>query len=570
MRSCVHSVLLVATGLAIAPFSPNRLAAQEARGTILGRVTDPSGAGVPNVNVRVLNKAMGTKAEARTNDTGLYQAAFLIPGNYGVTVEVPGFKRFVSDAIEVRVNDRLEVNVRLEIGSSDQSVTVVGETPLLNTATASLGTTIDRRRVAELPVSYGDPFELISLATGVAFTRDPRLDRPFEPTHIVGYAMDGTRANRSDVTLDGVTATATANAGEVTASYVPPVDAIQEFKVQTATFDASFGQTEGGVTNISIKSGTNGLHGSAYFSTMLPDMAANDFFANRSGQPRPGFSYQRWGGTAGGPVYIPKVYNGKDKTFFFWAYEGIHDSRPRNNGTPTVPTPAMKSGDFSQLLGLGTQYQIYNPLSRRAASGGRFQQDPFPGNIIPANLFNPVGANILKYYADPLQPGNPDGTINYQQPNLAETAKYYTHTGRFDQVIGQKQKLFVRGSFYQRDSFYNDYFHNLSTGNLFQFISRDAVVDDVSTLTPIYRAERALRLRPFHSQHAGQPAGDRARPDHAGLRFVFRQPGAGRGAAVPARSISPAIRVPESRARIAPSTPTLSSRPYPGRRVRTS
>jgi hypothetical protein len=459
--------------------------AQEARGTIVGRVIDPSGAAVPGAAVEVLNKAMGTKTSLRTNDAGLYQASFLIPGIYQITVEVRGFKTFVRDGIEVRVNDRLEVNAPLQIGASDQNITVVAETPLLDTATASLGTVVDSRRVAELPVSYGDPFELISLATGVAFTRDPRLDRPFEPTHIVGYTMDGTRANRSDVTIDGVTATATANAGEVTATYVPPVDAIQEFRVQTATFDASFGQTEGGVTNISIKSGSNALHGSAYYSTMFPEMGANDFFANRSGQPRADFSYKRWGGTVGGPVYIPKVYNGKDKTFFFWAYEGIHDSRPRNNGTPTVPTVEMKNGDFSQLLGLGSKYQIYNPFSRRAAStAGRFQADPFPGNIVPKSLFNPVGVNILKYYADPLQAGNADFTSNFQQPNLAETAKYYTHTGRFDQVIGEHQRLFVRGSFYQRDSFYNDYFHNLATGNLFQFISRDVVADDVITLSP--------------------------------------------------------------------------------------
>ena len=163
----------------------------------------------------------------------------------------------------MRINDRLEINAHWRSARSDQSVTVTGEVPLLNTASGSLGQVMDARRVADLPISYGNPFELIGLSGGVSFARDPRLDRPFEPTHIVGYAMDGTRANRSDVTLDGAPSTATANAGEVTASYVPPTDIVAEFKVQTATFDASFGQTEGGVTNISIKSGTNDLHGTA-------------------------------------------------------------------------------------------------------------------------------------------------------------------------------------------------------------------------------------------------------------------------------------------------------------------
>ena len=469
------------------------VSAQETRGTIVGRITDPSGAVIPGATVTVTNTAMGTKTTSTSNAVGLYQAMFLIPGTYQITIESSGFKRFVRNDVEVRVNDRIEVNAALELGTAGETVNVSAEAPLLSTATASVGTVVDARRVADLPVSYGNPFELIGLATGASFTRDARLDRPFEPTHIVGYAMDGTRANRSDVTLDGVPATSVANAGEVTASYVPPVDAIQEFKVQTAVFDASFGNTEGGVTNIAIKSGTNDLHGTAYYNTMLPSMSANDFFAKASNQPRADFSYKRWGGTAGAPVYIPKLYNGQNKTFFFMAYEGIKDSRPRNNGTPTVPTAAMKNGDFSQFASLSNAaaYNIYNPFSRRAVAGGRFQADPFPGNKIPPSLFNKAGVNILKYFPDPLQAGNADGTSNFLQPNLPETADYVTYTGRLDQVISDKQRLYVRGSYYDRDSFYNDYFHNLATGNFFQFLSRSAVVDDVYS----FNANTLLNVR---------------------------------------------------------------------------
>ena len=234
--------------------STSLLAAQDARGTIVGKVLDPSGAAVPGAIVAITNQAMGTRISPVTSEAGLYQASFLIPGLYRVTVEQRGFKRFVREGIELRVNDRIEVEVNLELGTADQSVTITGETPLLNTESASLGTVVDGRRVTELPIPHGNPYFLIGLAAGVSFTRDPRLDRPFEPTHIVGYAMDGTRANRSDVTIDGAVSTATAGGGEIIASYVPPADIVQEFKVQTATFDASFGQTEGGVTNISLKS----------------------------------------------------------------------------------------------------------------------------------------------------------------------------------------------------------------------------------------------------------------------------------------------------------------------------
>ena len=286
------------------------------------------------------------------------------------------------------------------MGETVESVTVTADTPLLETTNASLGNVVDSRRISQLPTPHGDPYALIGLAAGVTYTGSARLDRPFEPTHIVGYAMDGTRGNRSDLTIDGVPSTATANAGEVIASYVPPADIVQEFKVQTATFDAATGNTEGGVTNLMIKSGTNTLRGTVYFGKTPKDLFANDFFANANNIPLSDFDYNRYGGMAGGPMVLPG-YDGRGRTFFMYGFEGIHESRPRNNGTPTVPTEKMRNGDFSELLALGPQYQIYNPFTRRAVAGGRFQQDPFPGNIIPQNLINPVARAVLEYIAHP-------------------------------------------------------------------------------------------------------------------------------------------------------------------------
>ncbi len=458
--------------------------AQEARGTIVGKVLDATGASIPNATVVVGNKSMGTKLSVPANEIGYFQALYLIPGQYQITAEVRGFKKYVRDGIEVRVNDRIELDIVLEVGAPDQSITITEEAPLLNTTSGSIGSVVDSRRVAELPIAHGNPYQLIGLATGVAFTRDARLDRPFEPTHIVGYSMDGTRANRSDITLDGTVATATANAGEVIASYVPPADIVQEFKVQTATFDASFGQTEGGVTNISIKSGTNAFHGTAYWMKLAPSLFANDFFANANRVPRPDFTYDRWGGTVGGPIRLPKLYDGRNKTFFMWGYEGIKEARPRNNGTPTVPTAKMKSGDFSDLLAINSSYQIYNPFTRRSVAGGRFQQDPYPGNIIPTSQINPVSRRILEFFPNPLQPGNRDGTNNYQRPELTESIDYSTHTIRVDHVVSSKQRLFVRTNWYDRDSNYNNYFNNVATGEWFQFVSRGAVLDDVYMISP--------------------------------------------------------------------------------------
>lgn len=458
---------------------------QDTRGTIVGRVADPSGALVPGAEVVVTNIAMGTRLVAKTNENGFYQAPFLIPGVYKIEVTIQGFKKAVLNNIQVQVNDRLEMNFTLELGASEQTITITSEASLMNTESASVGTVVDSRRVADLPLSYGNPFSLIGLAGGVAFTGDPRLDRPFEPTHIVGYSMAGTRGNLSDVTLDGAPTSATANGNQVIASYVPPTDIVQEFKVQTSTFDAQFGQTQGGVTNISIKSGTNALHGSGYFSFYRPSLWANDFFANTNGKARPDYWFNRWGGSLGGPVYIPKVYNGKNRTFFMWGYEGIHDARPRyDSSTTSVPTPDMKNGDFSSLLKLGTTYQIYDPATRRAVTGGRYQEDPFPGNIVPQARFNPVSKNVLKYFPEPTSPALADGTNNLQRPDMAETAAYYNHTWRVDHAISEKQRIFVRYSMYNRDSNYNNYFSNVATGVFFKFGSKAAVFDDVYTLSP--------------------------------------------------------------------------------------
>lgn len=162
---------------------------QEARGTILGRLTDSTGAVIPAVSVKITNVATGVTTPAETNAQGNYLAPYLIPGTYRVAAEKTGFKSFLREGIELRVNDRLEVNITLELGAVSETVTVTAETPMLDTASASMGSVVDARRVAELPFPHGNPYHLIQLASGVTFAQNLRLDRPFEPTHIVGYTM---------------------------------------------------------------------------------------------------------------------------------------------------------------------------------------------------------------------------------------------------------------------------------------------------------------------------------------------------------------------------------------------
>lgn len=460
------------------------LPAQEFRGTIVGRITDQSGAVMAGVQVEITNKGQGVKLNLNSNESGQYQAPFLTPGNYQVTATKQGFKKSFRDSIEVNVSDRVSVDLVLEVGGTDQSVTVTSEQGLLETVTGSVGKVIDGKRLTELPIAHGQPFALIGLTAGTAFTGSQTLDRPFEPTHIVGYAVNGVRANRSDVTIDGIASTSTANANEVTASYVPPADIVQEFRVQTAAFDAQFGNTEGGNTNVVLKSGTNRFAGSAYYYKMPAQLFANNWFANANRQARPDFSYNRWGGYFSGPIRLPKLYDGRNKTFFLWGYEQFDESRPRNNGVQTTLTDPNKRGDFSALLALSNQYQIYNPLTRRATTPGVFQSDPFPGNVIPPSMISPVATGLLRFWPSPISPGLPDGRNNLAEPNLQEGIKYWNHTGKLDHNFTERDRFAFRISSYDRESDYNNYFKTLATGEQFQFISRTASADYVKILSP--------------------------------------------------------------------------------------
>ena len=497
MRSrFVKSISLAAalSTVLLAASAPLTLRAQESRGKIMGTVTDPNKAAVPGASVKIIDPARGTSVSLETNSEGLFQAPYLLPGTYQVIIEIAGFKKFIQDNVELRINDTRDLSIVLEVGGTEETVTVTAGAAELNTADANLGQTVDQKRLAELPLVHGDPYTLIGLSPGVAHTGSQRLDRPFEPTHIVGYAIDGTRGNRSDLLIDGAPSTSTANGNEVIASYVPPSDIVQEFKVQTATFDAQFGNTEGGVTSISIKSGTNDIHGSAYIWTEPGGMAANDFFGNAKNQGRPFTFSNRPGFSASGPVRIPKLYNGKDKTFFLFGFEAIRDARPRFDagGNVWTPTAAMRNGDFSAFINTtGVNTVIYDPLTSTCTTSActAYTRTAFAGNIIPADRISPVAKAVLKYYSAPKRAGL---IGNLFDSTLTErTQKYDNYTFRIDQNFSEKNRFFVRGSSYDRDSHYNDYLGSEATGVNFKFISRQGVLDDVHT----FNASTVLNVR---------------------------------------------------------------------------
>jgi len=462
------------------------LEAQETRGTVLGRVVDTSGAAIPNVTVKAINLATNVPVSGKSNDTGAYEIPYVLPGIYRLTAELAGFKAFYRDNIEVRLSDRISIEVRMEVGELSERVTVTGETPLLETSNAGLGQTIDNRRILELPVAHGNPYLLMGASAGVAYTQALALDQPYAPTHIVGYSMDGVRANRSEITIDGTPNTVVNHRwgrGDLMVGYTPPADVVQEIRVQTTTFDAGVGHTQGGVTSVTLKSGTNQFHGTAYYSMLNPKLDANLFFSNANRIPRADYEYHRPGGSVTGPVRIPKLYNGSDRTFFTYGYEQIRDSRPRGTML-TVPDERERNGDFSALLRVGSQYQIYDPATRVAVDGGRFQVQPLANNVIPASRINPVAKNLLSYVSLPNGPGLADGVNNLNRTDQSENLLYYNNVARVDHNFGENHRMFVRFNNYQRSSNYNDWFRSAATGGVNDWHQHAGSVDDVYHFNP--------------------------------------------------------------------------------------
>jgi Carboxypeptidase regulatory-like domain len=472
--------------------TPMSASSQELRGKITGRVVDSNGAAVPGATVKITDLARAATTTLTTNGDGLFDAPYLLPGNYQVLVEADGFKKALQDNVAVAINETRTLTIPLDVGTVQETVTVTAEASDLNVSDPNLGQTIDRKRVDELPSVHGDPYVLINLTPGVAYTGSTRLDRPFEPTHIANFAMGGARGIRSDLLIDGAPSTATANANEVIASYVPTTDATQEFRVQTSTYDAQFGNTEGGVTSIVTKGGTNKYHGTAYYWKEPGGWTANDFFGNANRQARPATYSNRPGFTVGGPVWIPKVYNGKDKTFFFVSYESIDDSRPRFDANNIwSPTDALKNGDFSAYI---NQVKIYDPLTGTFSGGNVTNRTAFTNNIIPADRINPVAKAVLAFMGSPKQ-SSPTGLLNnnIRDSTLAEVLNppYRNYQIRIDQNIGDKDKVFGRYSAYNRKSSYNNYTDSIYVGSRFVFISKQAVVDAVHT----FSANTVLNVR---------------------------------------------------------------------------
>ncbi len=454
--------------------------AQETRGQILGRVLDQSGAVVIGAGVKAVNTATNVAVNTATNESGDYALPFLIPGKYNITASMAGFRNFEQEGILVRVADKATLNIVLQVGVASERVLVIGEAPLIETSNASLGVVIDNRRISELPLKDGNPIMLSSLSPGVLNLSVGGWSRPFDNSSPSSIAVNGARTATNEFTMDGAPNTQRGNV-----AYIPPSEAVQEFKIQTATFDASMGYTAAAVVNVSLKSGTNTVHGAAWEFVQNTKLNANDFFSNLNGLPRTEVKLNRWGAAASGPVWIPKLYDGRNRTFWTYAYEGIHDRAPDSAYSFAMPTPKERQGDFSDLLRLGSQYQIYDPSTTAAAANGRFSRQPFPGNVIPASRINATGKTIVSFLPLPNQAGGSDGSDNWYTPGPSGDT-FYSHLFRVDHNISEKNRFFTRANLNHRIQDYLRWFNNDANGSLFYRRNRGLNVDDVYIFSPSF------------------------------------------------------------------------------------
>src|SRR5215831_7188443 len=396
----MRKALLVFTLMSIPAF------AQDARATLGGRVTDAHGGTVPNAAVVVVSDETAVKQQTVANEQGNWSVGFLLPGHYRFTVSAPGFKTSVHDGITLQAADIKQFDVLLEVGAITQSVEVTGESALVDTTAATSGTVISSQEMTEMPTISHVPTLLAILSPGVvAQDQNNNIVRPWSYIGASQFTADGGRNNiySNNFLLDGMPNT---KAGGYVA-FIPPMDSMQEFRVQTNAYDASIGRQAGATLNMQTKSGTKDYHLVLYWFNQNNILNAKLFQTNLVNGVKPPVHFNEPGGTFGGPVWIPKVYNGRQKTFFFFSYDRTHTIDPRTGSTRSVPTALERGGDFSQSFttqaGQRFPIQVYDPLT----VDSKGNRTLFPGSMIPTARQSSIAQNILKYVPLPNTAGDP-------------------------------------------------------------------------------------------------------------------------------------------------------------------
>ncbi|PYS36761.1 MAG: hypothetical protein DMG14_23760, partial [Acidobacteria bacterium] len=426
----------------------------QSTGTVTGTISDVSSAVIPGVSIIATNTQTSLRYETTSTETGNYTLALLPAGMYELTAELPGFRKYVRQGITVLVAQTLRIDVTLEVGASTEQINVTADAPLLRTESSDLTHSVQVNTMTALPI----------LGIGAAQAGSTGLRNPNAAVNLIPGAyysggnqirINGAPSNTQSILVEGMDAS-NSNATAITGGSSPSVEAIQEVAIQTSNYAAEYGQAGGGVFNYTMKSGTNKLHGIGYDYFMNEAFNAGTPFrtGHPDGNPRPRSRRNDYGFNIGGPVLIPSVYDGHNKSFFFFNWEEYRDASIVNNQFATVPTLAYRSGDFSAAIPpnartigsdpLGrpmVEGMIYDPATTRTVNG-LLVRDPFPGNKIDPSRFDPVAAKILAYYPRPQGP-NADALVDNYLP-IFKTARVTTVPSiKIDHAIGTNGKLSV-------------------------------------------------------------------------------------------------------------------------------
>lgn len=424
--------------------------AQTFYGSLVGTVSDTSGAAVPDATTTLTNVGTAERRTMTTDASGNYQFVNLVPGQYKIEVEKTGFQRFVREPITVAVQSSVRIDVPMQLGDVNQVIEVNAQTPLLQTENASLGQVVEARRVLEMPLNGRDVFGLVALVPGVV----PGGQSGTTPTGTNPFAwgnfqIGGGQANQSAAFIDG--APINASYANLTA-LVPTQDAIQEFRVQTNNLGPEFGRLAGGAVNLTTKSGTNDFHGNVYEYFRNRVLNSNTFFNNKAGIERPAFSQNQYGANLGGPLV-------KDKTFFFFSWEGFR-LRQGQSYTYSVPTDPMRVGDFSNVRNSsGGLVPIYDPLTTcgrygnapcaTAADGSEIiTRQQFPGNIIPTSRIDPAARVLTNLWGRANTQGAPFTDVNNFTSNASVGGDNDQYNSRIDHTFSEKQRAFLRYTYW--------------------------------------------------------------------------------------------------------------------------
>ena len=445
----VWAVLLVLAGSAAS--------AQVTTGTLVGTVRDTNGV-VPGATVTIREVSKGTSDTFVTDDTGSYTAPFLTPGTYTVEVNVSGFKKWLREGVVLQVNQRARVDVLLEVGGIEETTTVVAEAPLLRTDSSEVGTVIEERAIKELPLNGRNFATLVYLTPGITpgqANENLSGASTFNPRGASNFNALGHQANANAWLIDGI------DNNEYTFNTViisPSVEQVREFKVLSGVFSAEFGRGAG-VVSVATKSGSNILHGTVFEYVRNDAFDARNFFVRKVAQPdgslrvdpKPPLDRHQFGGAVGGPLVLPGIYDGHNRTFFFADYAGLKEKRGQVF-VNTVPTARTREGDFSDFRSAaGALIPIFDPLTTRpnpsfdparpvSASNPQFLRDPFPGNVIPQHRVHPVGRNVASIYPLP----NGDGNFNNYTSTVNRDVTDNVFSGRVDHQLSDRNSFFAR------------------------------------------------------------------------------------------------------------------------------